>query len=174
VRWLFVLALVAGCSSNDGPMGTSQGTGGAVCMFAAVPGTSNLKTTQLDTDAINDTIFGNAQNGVARFTWLHSGSIDGGCLSNDQMIVTLSTPPVAGMSYPCSGDAQTVTWLEGDCTSTRAWQCASGNIKINDVSATTVDLQFDGMTFSPGGFTTNLASGDVAANGSCTAIKTAF
>jgi hypothetical protein len=174
VRWLFVVALLAGCKSGDGPMGTSQGTGGAICMFAAVPGTSNLKTTQQSTDAINDTIFGNAQNGVAKFTWLHSGSIDGGCLSNDQMIVTLAATPAAGMSYPCGGDEQTVTWLEGDCTGTRAWQCKSGNIQINDVSATTVDLQFDGMTFSPGGFTANLASGDVAANGSCTAIKTAF
>jgi hypothetical protein len=174
VRLLLVVALLAGCKGED-PTGTSQGTGGAVCMFAAVPGTSNLKTTQLDTDAINDTIFGNAQNGVAKFTWLHSGSIDGGCLSNDQMIVTLAATPAAGMSYPCgASDDQTVTWLEGDCTSTRAWQCKSGNIKINDVSATTVDLQFDGMTFSPGGFTANQASGDVAANGSCTAIKTAF
>jgi hypothetical protein len=168
----FALALMAACSSEPPPV--SSGTGGAVCSFTATGTMSNLSTTSLQSNDITDTITGVVSSGIANVKWSASFAGDGGCVGTHQLILNVPADAAVGDAVACA-DLQGLTWLENECSGTRAWQCTGGALHVDAISDTSLDLSFPAVPLAPGGFPggANLATGTVALDGSCTGVHLA-
>jgi hypothetical protein len=171
MRALALASLLLVACAEEPPMGVSSGTGGAVCSFTASGTMSNLKTTSLSTDPINDSIFGVTQNGAPTFTWLRNFAEDAGCLGDTRLDIGLPQAPSMGATTMCP-DAS-LRWAEGDCGGTRAWTCALGSVTVDAVNGSSVDLSFHGMSMTPdAALDTNQATGMVTLDGTCTGVVT--